>query len=342
MTPATPDPVAAPAPEAVRAYALKLIRRTTRACKRLGDSDDSEALHDFRVGLRRLRSHLRAYRPFHAVGRKAERRLGSLARQTNPARDAEVALAWLTARRAQLEAHEAAGADRLAQRLAAAGTPPSADAGADVAAEAQMEAQVEAQMEAGEAWGPLAKDLTQRLARDPAGAGADTPYGTAAAACLRGQAERLRAELAEVADITDQEEAHQARIAAKRLRYLLEPLVGVVDGTNAATKALTALQDILGEMHDMDVVIGHLGEILRQTAAERADRLVADAVAGTAPAGNPPGDPEPGLLKLAVLAARERADRFERLRASCLVDGGARLLTPVEGICAALDKRAGG
>ena len=57
----------ASAQEGVRRVALRYLDQAARACKRLeaGSEDPEEgesALHDFRVGMRRLRSCLRAYR----------------------------------------------------------------------------------------------------------------------------------------------------------------------------------------------------------------------------------------------------------------------------------------
>ena len=66
------------------------------AAERL-DSNASEALHDLRVSLRRLRTWLRAFRPFvdDTVGRKSRRRLRRLVRSTNSARDLEVWSIWI-------------------------------------------------------------------------------------------------------------------------------------------------------------------------------------------------------------------------------------------------------
>lgn len=319
--------VARPAPEAVRAYARRLVKRTTGACRRMRDGEDGEALHDFRVGLRRLRTHLKAYRPFHAAGRKAEERLKALAGRTGGARDAEVAAAWLEARRGDLKPDETAGADWLAERLRA------------------ERAAVDPEREAGptggipERWERLARDLKRRLARDPRNAD-PAPFARVAVERLGTHAGRLRARLGAVRDEADQAEAHRARIAAKRLRYLLEPLEGAADGVGEATRALADLQDTLGAMHDMDALLARLGKALREAAAERAGRRLAEVLGG--PDAGPPGpggrapDPEPGLLRLAALAAEDRADRFRALRAACLKDGGARLLAGVERIRAAL------
>ncbi len=54
-------------------------------------------------------------------------------------------------------------------------------------------------------------------------------------------------------------ELHNLRIAAKRLRYTLELFLSVLSPqATAAIEALTRLQDILGELHDHDVMIALL------------------------------------------------------------------------------------
>jgi hypothetical protein len=75
---------------------------------------------------------------------------------------------------------------------------------------------------------------------------------------------------------------HDMRIAAKRLRYVLE-VTGFCFGTPADTARRRArdLQDILGEIHDCDVMLprvrGHLKEM------QRADADAVRAKAGVAP-----------------------------------------------------------
>ena len=62
----------------------------TARCRKYVDPDDDEALHDFRVNIRRLRSVLRAYAPVlgDTVGKKWRRRLGAIVslRWTGPNR----------------------------------------------------------------------------------------------------------------------------------------------------------------------------------------------------------------------------------------------------------------
>ncbi|HEX2398318.1 MAG TPA: CHAD domain-containing protein [Solirubrobacteraceae bacterium] len=111
---------------------------------------------------------------------------------------------------------------------------------------------------------------------------------------------------------------HDLRIAAKRLRYVLE-VTAPCFGSYAATAAKRArqLQDLAGEVHDCDVLLPRVLAELEGLRAEDADHL--RSIAG------PDGETEPSLvgsapnrdayLGLEALAARlqaERTLRFER------------------------------
>jgi CHAD domain-containing protein len=63
------------------------------------------------------------------------------------------------------------------------------------------------------------------------------------------------------------ETLHALRIEGKRLRYLLEFFSEVLgSGVEEAIKAMVALQDHLGELHDTDVTLGLLREFLMRNA----------------------------------------------------------------------------
>src|SRR5438094_755299 len=108
----------APAPSAARRIAMTLLDAASAARERLTKVDDQEALHDFRVAMRRLRSTLRAYQPQLAalVPAKLRRRLRELARATGEARDVEVQIAWLERRRTELPPGRRAGVPWLMAR----------------------------------------------------------------------------------------------------------------------------------------------------------------------------------------------------------------------------------
>jgi CHAD domain len=105
---------------------------------------------------------------------------------------------------------------------------------------------------------------------------------------------------------------HDMRIAAKRLRYILE-ITGPCFGSYAktATKMTKDLQDLLGEIHDCDVQVP-------ETAAF-AERLLAADVAALHEAAGDADDLDAALLKqaphardhagLAALQAHLRARR---------------------------------
>ena len=107
--------------EAARRLALKAVAAARAAERRLDDRSDPEALHDFRVAVRRLRSLLRAYKPQleSAVRQKDRRRLRDIQRATGGGREAEVALEWLTKQQRDLAPEHLAGLNWLSAKLLA-------------------------------------------------------------------------------------------------------------------------------------------------------------------------------------------------------------------------------
>jgi CYTH domain-containing protein len=112
---------------------------------------------------------------------------------------------------------------------------------------------------------PRAHDrLQQRLARysseiDPVDplrtpTTAETAAGTAIL-----YAANLSSRLAAVRSVEDGTRAHGARIAGKRLRYLLEPFHASSPNGEATIDQLKAFQDDLGDLHDLDVMLALVG-----------------------------------------------------------------------------------
>jgi CHAD domain-containing protein len=106
---------------------------------------------------------------------------------------------------------------------------------------------------------------------------------------------------AAVQDPDEVEALHDQRIAAKRLRYLLElfhPLFG--DYASTAAKRAKELQDLLGEIHDCDVALPRVEALvdeLRERDAADVRRMAGDA-----------DDLDPALL-----ARAKHADAFRGL-----------------------------
>ena len=80
-----------------REHAIALLGDCSIEVGRLGSAEDTEALHDFRVSVRTLRTYLDAYQPYlpKAAAGKARRQLGDLISVTNLGRDDQVLSRWL-------------------------------------------------------------------------------------------------------------------------------------------------------------------------------------------------------------------------------------------------------
>jgi CHAD domain-containing protein len=317
----------------VRALLRAHLRETLGALAQLERSSSGEALHDFRVSLRRLRSLARALNPVlrGELRKKQLRRLGAFAGATGEARDAEVFLGHLTALRGELSPRDAGALDQLAARLS-----EGLGGGHGQVARRQLRG-----------FRKLARGLDEALAEGAEADEALDPRRTLARAladCIEPQAAELAAALAEVRRPFDVEQAHAARIAAKRLRYLLEPLRGCPRADSApAIAALRELQDRLGEMHDAHV----LGEVVLDElvagAEARARQAHAAIQAGRLDAGVlrlASRDPRVrGLLAVDARVAGQAARAFDRLQAEWRPARQPELAEAVAGLCAALSRR---
>jgi CHAD domain-containing protein/CYTH domain-containing protein len=248
------------ADEGARRLALAHLLDAAAARSRVLGSADPEALHDYRVALRRLRSCLRAYRRClrSTVTRRSLRRLRRLARGTSRSRDLEVHLAWLGEQRDRLGEAERPGVSWLIKRLT----------------EARHRAWDEMARLDQRLFPRLHERLTRQVSafrttvRLDAGLG---PRSTAAvtASRTRQTSERLRERLLRVADYSSMSAIHRARIAAKHLRYLLEPFAESVPEGRAAVEQLKALQSSFGDVHDAHVFLVELRKTLPEAREAR-------------------------------------------------------------------------
>lgn len=320
-----------PPEEGVRLLALGFLDQALNAAPRLADEADGEALHDFRVGLRRLRSSLRSYREILAdsVPKKLARRLRRLAAATGQGRDTEVQIEWL--RRpapSRLRASRRAGWTWLLERLEAR----------------KREAYAAILQDVDETLAPLAEELRQRLSvyrlevhLDAAVSPAS--LGKVTAEIAERQLRDLERQLEGIAGPEDETAAHEARIEAKRLRYLLDPFAEEKP-VRQAVKGIKALQDLLGELHDAHVLELELGNALAAAAVEQAERLLA---ASLAEPYNPARlrevrrrSPVPGLLALARLNRERRDGLFAALGRDWLGGKAAPILGEVAAAAASL------
>ena len=245
--------------ETTRKLCLGLLAEAAKGLARMGEGDDDEALHDFRVALRRLRSILRAYRPALAGtgARKLAARVKKIASSTNAARDHEVQIEWLAAEGDGFAEPAASGARYLLDELRSR----------------QRDAPT------AEALGPAFRRLVERceaaFATIPLRAGAEgsRTYVNATADVLREHADALAAILDQFESAEQAELLHDGRIEAKRLRYVLEPLVGGFPEIRPLIRSMKGLQDVLGELQDTRVLTESLSAALETSAIEDARRL---------------------------------------------------------------------
>jgi CHAD domain-containing protein/CYTH domain-containing protein len=252
-----------PVASAVEALGGTLIDEAVTAHTRLEAGTDDEALHDFRVALRRLRSVMQAFRPYidHRVDKRLRRRLRDLARATNSARDTEVQVLWVEARREALTPMERVGAKWFLERLIE-----------------KREQDYESSLQAIDRRFPkierrVRKSLRAAAADREAGNGEHSNFALALEALIGEHTATLERRLAAVGGPGDQAAAHATRIRAKRLRYLMELVEREVRPAKSAIKCLKELQDLLGDLHDAQVVIEDFGAACEQAAAENARRL---------------------------------------------------------------------
>jgi len=290
----TAELLSQPASHAARVMAIHRLDELSAAYD-VFLGDEARGLHDVRVAVRRLRSWLRAYETEvgDTLRKKTKRRLRTLAHASNPARDAEVAVEWIAAQTAAAP-RERPGLRFMTQRFEKERDDASADA------RHVLERKMPRVMSA------LSKELqTYWTKHDVTGTEPAATMAEATRDVLRDHGERLARAASKVESAGDARRAHRVRIAAKRLRYILETLTG---NATAATlvKRLTTLQDLLGAAHDAHVIanriVREIGEYAARDArhvAMRAMQLSDDDVVATVP---PFSRTRAGLTALAVRA----------------------------------------
>ena len=250
--------------EAARRLALKALSAARAAERRLDDRSDPEALHDFRVAIRRLRSLLRAYRPQleSSVRKKDRARLRKIQRTTGGGREADVALEWLTKQQRDLAPEYLTGLNWLSAKLLTR----------------RRECAQALDEEVRQAFKRTAEKLEERLAimRTEQNLLADRPHATFArtlANLTEAHATDLLVQLGQIARMDDAEALHKTRIMSKRLRYLLEPLRAQVAEAQPVVKKTKRLQELLGDLNDIHVLMDEIYRAFDDALAQKAGRI---------------------------------------------------------------------
>jgi len=335
-----------PVDRGARLVAISLLEDAQKAAEKLtslskelrdGDIAGNEALHDFRVSIRRLRSWVRAFKPWLSddLRPKQRRRFSRIAETTRIARDASVHLEWLRKERSALSARQRVGHTWLIERL-----------------EAQRSDGIDEALEAAMDFAPAIPKLTRRLEsyRAPVRDAGDTArFGAVVAERLVKESEELRSQLAAVHSFTDVKQLHRARIAAKNLRYVAEPVSDLIRDGGSTIETVKALQDVLGDLHDVHVFADELVPATEDAAGSRARRVSEVVLADDKDESESEDDrvrrarardPGPGLLGIARLLHERGMHAYARLESDWLNDAGAPFFERVSELAAELGRRS--
>jgi CHAD domain-containing protein len=147
-------------------------------------------------------------------------------------------------------------------------------------------------------------------ARKVKGLAPEAPLGDNAERIVRVRLDELASFMPKAADPDQVVALHDMRIAAKRLRYVLE-VTGPCFGpyASSAVKLVKDLQDLLGEIHDCDVQLPEVAAFLEELIEEDV------AAAGASPqdlARTPNRRTYAGLVALQVHLRARRRELFEQ------------------------------
>ncbi|ACX96024.1 CHAD domain-containing protein [Halothiobacillus neapolitanus] len=204
-----------------------------------GDQQDSEALHNFRVEIRRLRVWLQQTRDLIRNKTKARMQLKNWAQGSNAGRDLEVMLGLL--QQANTEIDHGLPSIPLVQ---------------DSTKLEELFSQH-----------PLTLKPRTRISVQREGK----------ASFANWLADRLSIELEKTLPLfkDEDETLHKARIHIKHMRYLIEPIASLRHvATHPALTQLKAMQTRLGNLHDLFVLRQRLSDVLCDQLNERLSDLI--------------------------------------------------------------------
>ena len=309
----------------IRVVARELLAKVREKSENLGIDEDRDAIHGFRVALRRLRSWIRAFNDELAatVSPKVQRRLKRIAGATRTSRDCEVHINGLDRFAKSQRGRYGKAAEWLLDDLRAQ------------KAEADLELRETVNKRLERTASQLAHGLSHFIVNldEPA-----DPMAFALATLIRDHAIAASNCLSKVASVGDRAEAHDARIAVKRLRYIVEPLGGTIDDADALVDDLSKLQDELGALHDAQIfgseIARHLAKVLAaSTPVARTDAPTDDEQVSTA------SDRADALRAISQRLHRDEVRAFKSLGEKWLSGGADDLWLRADNIASALESK---
>ena len=261
------EPLQQAAAAVIHGHALRLMQETEAAVARLADGNDTHALHDARVGLRRLRGWLQAFDAELPVKRRSRRRLRGLAHATNTARDAEVSLEWLSLLQPSLDGRARPGFGAFGASLA----------------QLRDENYAEVRRDLPKDWHKLARKLEGSLGNIPKDS---CPFRQPFADSLARYLEGFVAALDAARRAPGPGTIHRLRIAGKKLRYLLETILPWHPEHDGPVQELKALHELAGSIQDLQRLMALSEHAFQRQAGRRYRKLLETYADPGAHAGN--------------------------------------------------------
>jgi CHAD domain-containing protein len=228
------------------------------------EKGDARALHRLRVASRRLRELLPILQLDNDVTRKLGRRLRRMTARLGAVRELDVLVFLLDELHESSRYHEG-GLSRVA--AAVAHDRDEARKKLDTKLPATELRRMSDKLE------HLAEDLN--MAPGASTRREEAAWRWAVDARIARRADRLLRAMREAGAVYLPERLHSVRIAVKKFRYAFE-LAADIEGDNkrkADLRTLKHTQDVLGRMHDLQVLIDRVRQIQAATAADiRAER----------------------------------------------------------------------
>jgi CHAD domain-containing protein len=215
------------AAQEARRVLLEQLAVARKAREEIDNTRRTEALHHFRVSLRRMHTWLRNFAEVLTVTKKQRHRLRKIARATNSARDAQ----------AHLEALEEKAS-------------PELSAVRESLKEKERSEMKQLRKHTLKEFDRLEKKLRKRLKRSDGHD--DVAFAQALVEKLMSGVSDLEVILRQVLATHDPEKCHNARVRVKELRYLLQPYKRLDPDLGIAVDKLEELQTLLGQLHDLD------------------------------------------------------------------------------------------
>lgn len=244
--------------DAMRTVFFQIFTLLRKHLSKYASSNDTEALHQIRVNLRKTRSLLKIFTP--VFDRKTAcyflLNFKKLAELTNQKRDIDVFCEFLQNQK---------GFESLASELE--------NLSATLAQSVQAELQSNEASEILRDWEVFLREGSDFFK----GELGDAPIKKLAAKSMRAQILRLKKSLSNLSETTENAQFHKCRIEIKRLRYLSE-IFGGGFGFAAAKKCFKKskiLQETFGSLQDADIWLGLLAHVKSGAEQKRIDKLQA-------------------------------------------------------------------